>query len=66
MHGIGRQILKSRWIFEGQWINNQKNGFGRFIYSDGGYFEGTFKNGQQIEGISVQAEGSKTTDVLSI
>lgn len=42
------------FTYEGQWVNNQKHGQGRFVLGDGSWYEGSFQNGQ------IQGEGAKT------
>ncbi|XP_052816897.1 MORN repeat-containing protein 1-like isoform X3 [Mya arenaria] len=32
--------------YEGQWKNGKKHGMGKLTFSDGGYYEGTFVNGE--------------------
>ena len=47
-NGIGREIYNKESIFEGQYLNNELNGFGRaFYYYGGGYYIGEFKNDQR-------------------
>ena len=44
MHGIGREIWQNGDIYEGQLLNGQRNGFGRYIWGeDGKYYEGEWK-----------------------
>jgi len=43
--GIGRYTdLRFNYIFEGQWINGKKEGYGRHIWYDARYQLGTLKN----------------------
>ena len=43
-NGIGRANWESGDIYEGENENNKMMGYGRFIYSDGSYYLGYFKN----------------------
>ena len=45
-HGIGRLITK-RNIYEGQWKDNKKHGYGREIYNDGSWYLGMWENGKK-------------------
>jgi hypothetical protein len=44
VQGIGRLVNKSgSEIYEGQFYNEFKNGYGRHIFDDGEYYIGSFK-----------------------
>ena len=43
--GVGRDIIGGSDIYEGQFRNNQPNGFGRKIFRDGKMLEGKWENG---------------------
>ena len=43
VQGVGRQIL-NQGIYEGQFKNEFKHGYGRHIWDDGEYYVGQFKN----------------------
>ncbi len=44
-NGIGRWIsTKYGSIFEGQYLNDELNGFGRLFWNSGEYYIGEFKN----------------------
>ncbi len=43
-NGIGRLITKLGSISEGQYLNDNLNGFGRSFWSDGNYYIGEFKD----------------------
>ena len=45
-HGVCRFEIKDDQIVECMWVNNQANGFGRAIFSDGDYYIGMLKNNQ--------------------
>ena len=42
-HGFGRKYLRGA-IYEGQFVNGEKDGWGRVIYANGTYYVGFFKN----------------------
>ena len=44
-HGICRRVVKDSSIFECMFISGKRNGFGRYIWSDGAYYIGVFKDG---------------------
>ena len=44
INGIGRLIYKNFAILEGQYLNDELNGFGREFCYDGDYYIGEFKN----------------------
>lgn len=48
---MGREIAekgnKPGQIYEGQFSQDKKNGYGRYIYFDGDYYEGMFKDGKK-------------------
>lgn len=35
---------KNNWKYEGEFLNNQMNGIGKYYWADGTVFEGRFKN----------------------
>lgn len=46
-HGHGQYIYKNPYFqFDGQWVEGQKHGQGKFSFGDGGYYEGDFQNGE--------------------
>ena len=50
--------LKS--LYEGEWLNDQKHGFGREILIDGSYYLGRFENGKRNgQGTFFPIKGSK-------
>ena len=44
MNGFGRYFYKNGDIYEGDWINNKKQGRGKIIYNDGTVEEGQWEN----------------------
>ena len=36
---------KEKITYEGEWVNDKPEGYGKFIYSDGEYYIGEWKNG---------------------
>lgn len=50
MEGEGVYTWKDGRRYQGQYMQNKKNGYGIYIYSDGSRFEGEWLNGQQ-EGV---------------
>ena len=38
-HGFGRKYLRGA-IYEGQFLNGEKDGWGRVIYANGSYYVG--------------------------
>jgi len=42
---LGRQTFSDGSYYEGNWHNDQANGYGIFIQIDGGKYEGQFING---------------------
>ena len=40
-------IIYNKIIYEGQWENNKKDGYGILQYSNGNRYEGQFKNGMK-------------------
>ena len=50
LHGYGILIDKEgKKVFEGVFVDNKKNGFGKLYYSNGEYYEGDFEN-DKMEG----------------
>lgn len=47
MHGRGKFLWSDGRIYEGQYKNNKKEGFGIFNWPSGARFEGTWVNGKQ-------------------
>ena len=45
-HGISRIEWKSGDIYEGENINGYKEGYGRYIWSDGAHYIGGWKGGR--------------------
>ena len=45
VHGVGKEINNT--IYEGQFVNEDYNGYGRLIYSNGIYYIGNWLNGQR-------------------
>ena len=46
-HGIVRKISKLGYIYEEQWLNNERHGYSRTIWDDGEYSEGYWKFGKE-------------------
>ena len=47
-HGIGRWVHNMGWeIYEGEWKNDQRHGFGRSIKWAGSWYIGFWKNGKK-------------------
>jgi len=44
-HGIGRMIANGA-LYEGEFLNGEKHGYGRMIYWNGNYYEGYFEHGE--------------------
>lgn len=44
-HGKGIQYMPKRYLYDGQFRNNRKSGFGSLRYSNGDSYEGQFYNG---------------------
>ncbi len=44
MNGIGRFMHKYGAIYEGQFLNDYLNGFGRVLFATGNYYIGEFKD----------------------
>ena len=40
----GTFYAKDGFFYEGEWLENQKHGFGKFRFSDGSLYEGMFAN----------------------
>lgn len=58
-HGYGVQISKNGIIYEGMWIEDVCNLYGRLIHPDGTIYEGEIKNGQAHgKGKSLAPNGS--------
>lgn len=45
MTGVGKEI--NHIIYEGQFVDDVYNGFGRFIYSNGNYYIGNWIDGKR-------------------
>lgn len=55
-HGFGVLTTK-KFVYEGNWENNQKNGYGEYIYNDDWIFKGYYKNDKRNgEGILYDSE----------
>ncbi len=51
-HGFGKMVYPNGDIYEGQWINNLRNGTGSYKWPNGGIYEGDWKDGKK-DGIGV-------------
>lgn len=59
-HGKGIQIWPDGSKYEGEWVNNKTNGFGRLIHANGDYYEGNWAEDKASGlGIYVHANGIK-------
>lgn len=56
--GIAEEDQYTNNKYTGEWVNDQKEGFGKYEWADGSYYEGYWKNDdQQGKGIYVFADG---------
>lgn len=47
-HGFGTLInTKNNWKYEGEFVDNQMNGTGKYYWKDGTIFQGKFINDQR-------------------
>jgi hypothetical protein len=59
-HGTGKVIDgKHGNVYEGQFVNDLKHGQGKEVYADGRVFEGTFSEGDAVDGTMCFPNGSK-------
>lgn len=57
-HGYGIFYYDDHCIYEGQWVHGERDGTGRFVYANGNYFIGHFKNGyREGKGVLLNAQG---------
>ena len=51
-HGVGRMEWRRKGgVYEGQFLNGKRQGYGRLIWYDGSYYEGMFEDdGQNGQG----------------
>ena len=47
LKGNGKMIYKSGHIYEGNWSNNERNGFGKMTYKSGHIYEGNWLNDEK-------------------
>ena len=47
MHGYGFYIYADKVTYEGQFVNDKKDGFGIYCWTDGRKYEGCWKKGKQ-------------------
>ena len=55
---VGRRIDNRNQIYEGEIEGILFQGYGRFIYADGGYFIGQFKNSMPVSGKRYGPDGA--------
>lgn len=46
--GYGIQTWPDGSVYEGDWLKNEANGKGKFIYANGDVYEGSWKMGRQV------------------
>lgn len=47
MHGIGLYTWKDKKFYEGEYVNDKKEGFGKYSWPDGRVYKGYWKDGKQ-------------------
>ena len=47
MHGKGTYVCKDGSKYEGNYVENRKEGFGKFTFASGNVYEGEWKDGKQ-------------------
>lgn len=57
MNGKGKMEWPDNKVYEGDYLDDKKQGFGVFIWPDGRYYEGEWKNGKQ-HGVGTYFTGS--------
>ena len=46
-------------VYEGEFVDGQKSGFGKFIWNNGKCYEGLWENGNMKEGVIGGEDGQK-------
>ena len=46
MNGTGKMVYEDGRVYEGQYYNDQKNGFGTYSWPNGKVYEGGWVNGK--------------------
>lgn len=63
--GKGKNIDEDGTIYEGEWSEDFKHGFGEEVYRSGEKYVGTFEKGSRGEGKLFNAEGIEI-DIIKI
>ena len=50
MNGKGVLVWPNGKMYEGGYLNDNREGFGRLTWPDGSVYEGLWKNGKKIDG----------------
>ena len=59
-HGQGTQVWPDGARYEGEWRNNQANGFGKFWHADGDIYEGEWKDDKANgKGVYLHVNGAR-------
>ena len=46
MHGWGTLRVPKKYVYKGQFANNERNGYGRCEWNDGQFYEGMWRGGK--------------------
>lgn len=63
--GHGTQYFPNGYKYTGSWSGNKANGKGRLDYTDGTFYEGTYKDNRIVEGICSYSSGAKFIGTFS-
>ena len=61
MHGKGQLTFNDGKVYEGEFKNNNREGYGKFIFNGGRSYEGMWADGKQHgEGKLISIDGTET------